>query len=116
MTSFSSGASETCFRHKTERSMNKIFLRQLLKIKAKSTEKVVLASAPPVSGQHDKNEDTTQINIKSIVRPHASVLNMQKRQAERERRKQEILKAKLYKKELEEKKILEEKNRRYDKK
>ena len=40
---------------------------------------------------------------------------MQKRQAERERRKQEILKAKLHKKELEEKKILEEKNRRYDK-
>ena len=75
-----------------------------------------MASVPPVSGQHDKNEDTTQINIKSIVRPHASVLNMQKRQAERERRKQEILKAKLHKKELEEKKILEEKNRMYDKK
>lgn len=101
---------EKLFSSKTERSLNNIFFRQLLKIKTKRTEKGIWSPVPPVSGQHDKNEDTTQINIKSIVRPHASVLNMQKRQVERERRKQEILKAKLHKKELEEKKILEEKN------
>jgi len=48
----------------------------------------------PANLSRDKKCNNTQINIKSIVKPHKSVLNMEKRNREREMRRVEVEKIK----------------------
>ena len=43
---------------------------------------------------NDSADSNTKINIQSLVKPHPSVLNMQKRSQEREERRKEVQRAK----------------------